>query len=388
MRSLTKENDMIINKTYWNGMKKISSGFTAGKFCIVVILCIMVSAVGIVALQIKKDETIIFYPTIASYNESTGMWDIPVHGHVFEKDEDSYIRKSVVESLQKDFNINDKQMSEIFNRRLRLFMVDNQGWKQLQIQFGSKEFTLENTSMNGHIQQTVHLSDSEVKNLRHSMGDMQKMEFRAKMPEGDNRIFAGTVYLSAGKDTFLISDIDDTIKVSDVRNKTALMTNTFCVPFKAVPGMAGLYQSFAKKGVVAYYVSASPWQQYTELEEFLKRDGFPDGIFCLKFVRLKDISVKNIFVKGFEYKTESIEPVIKRFTSARFILVGDSGEQDPEAYGVLAAKYPQNIMKILIRNAYNENDSARYLKAFKDIPRTKWQIFTQPDEVKPFLSEL
>jgi hypothetical protein len=369
-------------------MKNKYSKCFISKVLLAVILLIAAVTASSIALQIKPDETIVFYPTIASYNKSSGMWDIPVHGHVFEKEEDSYVRKSIVESLQKDFNITDKQTSEIFNRRMRLFMVDNQGWKQLQIRLGSKIFTLQNTSLNGHIQQTVSLSDSEVQNIRKNTGDMRKIELRVKLPEGDKRNLTGTVYLSVAKDTFLISDIDDTVKISDVRNKTALIKNTFYEPFKAVPGMARLYQSFAKKGVIPYYVSASPWQLYSELDDFLKKDAFPDGMYCLKFVRLKDSSIKNIFEKGFEYKIESIEPIIKRFPAARFILVGDSGEQDPEAYGVLASRYPENILKILIRNAYNENEPSRYAKAFKDIPQTKWQIFTLPDEVTPFLSEL
>jgi len=64
------------------------------------------------------------------------------------------------------------------------------------------------------------------------------------------------------------------------------------------------------------------------------------------------------------------------FNSLRtFVLVGDSGEYDPEIYGFLARKYPKCIHQIFIRAV---KDDERFLKAFKDIPREKWLVFTDP----------
>ena len=58
--------------------------------------------------------------------------------------------------------------------------------------------------------------------------------------------------------------------------------STFCRPFVPVPGMAKLYAALSRYGAVINYVSASPWQLYPPLAEFLRREGFPEGLFQMK----------------------------------------------------------------------------------------------------------
>lgn len=73
------------------------------------------------------------------------------------------------------------------------------------------------------------------------------------------------------------------------------------------------------------------------------------------------------------------------FNSLRtLILVGDSGERDPEIYGFIARKYPKRIHKIFIRAVKNETKNAeRFLKAFENISKDKWFIFTDPIKELP-----
>ena len=68
------------------------------------------------------------------------------------------------------------------------------------------------------------------------------------------------------------------------------------------------------------------------------------------------------------------------FNSQRMlVLVGDSGERDPEIYGNVARMYPKRVRRIFIRAVKGEKpDDERFLKAFKDLPREKWMIFTDP----------
>jgi hypothetical protein len=342
---------------------------------------LLIISSGSSALNIKPDETLVFYPTVASFQKDTGSWIVPVHAHVFEREMDSTFRRVIIESLQKKYNINNPVQSDVFNKRMTLFMVDNEGWKQVHIKIGHLEFTLHNTSVNGHAEQNVTVSDSDMKQILKQSVSQNRITVEAILPAGDKRQFNGMIFLPGDKPLFLISDIDDTIKISDVRNKKELMKNTFMNPFKPVPGMSDFYRTMAGKGAIIYYISASPWQLYSEFAEFLKIESFPDGAFCLKYIRLKDTDFFNIFVKGFEYKLASIEPVLKRFPKGEFILVGDSGEMDPEAYGVLASKYPENIKKIIIRNAYNQDEPDRYAKAFKNVPKKKWQIIKDAGEI-------
>ena len=68
------------------------------------------------------------------------------------------------------------------------------------------------------------------------------------------------------------------------------------------------------------------------------------------------------------------------FNSLRsLVLVGDSGERDPEIYGNVARMYPKRVLRIFIRAVKGEkDDDARFLKDFKDVPRDKWMIFRDP----------
>lgn len=66
-------------------------------------------------------------------------------------------------------------------------------------------------------------------------------------------------------------------------------------------------------------------------------------------------------------------------TLRSLVLVGDSGELDPEIYGTIARLYPKRVLRIFIRAVKGEkSNDARLLKAFKDVPREKWMIFTDP----------
>ena len=111
----------------------------------------------------------------------------------------------------------------------------------------------------------------------------------------------------------IISDIDDTVKLSDVLNKRELLRNTFLREFVPVDGMAALYKHWEEQhDAVFHYVSASPWQLQPELECFLRGAGFPPATFHLKSVRVNALpgsgdSLLNLLEKGASFKPRHIE---------------------------------------------------------------------------------
>ena len=75
-----------------------------------------------------------------------------------------------------------------------------------------------------------------------------------------------------------------------------------------------------------------------------------------------------------------------RRTWRRFVLVGDSGELDPEAYADAYRAYPDQIAAIYIRDVSDEGrDAPRYRTTFSGVPPERWQIFRDPAEVSPQL---
>lgn len=329
------------------------------------------------ALHIKKDESVILYPSIAKFDSGTQSWNIPVHAHVFEAEENSLFRKYIIGKMGKNI---PPESGTVFNRRMHLFMIDNQRSKKIDIKIGENIYHISKTAANGQIEQTITVPAVTIKTAL--LSGSGTIAVKAVDPEDAETVHAeGTVYFPGTKPLFIITDIDDTIKISDVRNRKELLANTFYNQFKPVPGMPGLFRKYSSAGALILYISASPWQLYPEFKTFLSDNGFPAGVFRLKYFRMKDSDFFNLFMKGKEYKIQSIEPLLKEFPDASLILIGDSGEQDPEAYAYLAEKYPSNIRKILIRQSY-QDETARCISVFKNIPKTKWQEFITSKEIQ------
>jgi phosphatidate phosphatase APP1 len=257
-------------------------------------------------------------------------------------------------------------------------MVEHKGGKKIVIELANHSVVTAKTKANGKFSAVIRLSDTDVQKL--GPGPVQ---FRALLPAKDKRMFTGAASFAPASGISVISDIDDTIKITQVRDRRAAVKNTFLEPFQAVPGMAQLYQNWATNdGAQFYYVSASPWQLFLPLSDFLKSNGFPAGVFCLKDFRLKDKTRFSLFENPQKYKPGIIEPILKTFPQRQFVLIGDSGERDPEIYGDLARRFRKQVSHIFIHDVTGDAlQSPRYQQAFRDLPASLWTVFHEPSEI-------
>ena len=164
-----------------------------------------------------------------------------------------------------------------------------------------------------------------------------------------------------------------------MREKRALVANAFLKPYEAVPGMARAYAAWAAQGAAFHYVSSSPWQLYPALAQFFAAAGLPRGSFHLREIGLGDRTFFDLFASPAETKVPTISALIERWPERQFILVGDSGEADPEIYAQLYQRYPDQVRHIYIRNVTDEDAQApRYRTTFAAVPRARWTVFTDP----------
>lgn len=276
--------------------------------------------------------------------------------------------------------------SDVFKKRTEWFLVDNERNKRVSVRIDDKFATLPKSGKNGHFSGQVLLDDAVVQRIgvRSDTGTAT-IEFEAVLPEGRSDVIRGRAFIVPRSGLSVISDIDDTIKVSNVLEKRELLKNTFVRPFRAVPGMQEVYRKWAaEKSATFHYVSASPWQLYPALGAFLiEESGFPAGTFHMKDFRWKDETFLNLFMSGEDYKVMTISQILERFPGRRFVLVGDSGEKDPEAYGELARWFPGWVVRILIRKVTKETpNDERYRRAFRDLPKDLWTVFEDPSEIR------
>src|SRR5262249_36165162 len=144
------------------------------------------------------------------------------------------------------------------------------------------------------------------------------------------------IHFLAPEGLSVISDIDDTIRISHVHDRAALLRGTFVEPFRAVEGMADVYRAWSRSGAQFHYLSATPWQLYVPIAAFADTHGFPKGTFHLTDFRWRDRSFFNVFTSPDRYKMRTIEPLLRQLPHRRFVLAGDSRPHHPPIFRQLS----------------------------------------------------
>lgn len=328
--------------------------------------------------DIKPSEEVLFFPTFAYEEPATPgpRCVVDIHAWVYEPVQGSLNRRALLALLRESLDLEKGEAdTERFNARARWFLVDSVEDKSPRVRLGGEVYELA-----GRSDETGHLRGRLAGELKLDTGWTR---FEAVVPAGDKRKFTGDVLVLRREGVSVISDIDDTIKVSNVRDKRALVANTFLKEYEPVEGMADLYQVLAEKGAAFHYLSASPWQLYPPLREFLDAKKFPLGTFHMHDFSLGHSEFFDLFESTEKWKPTQIEPMMEKLPGRTFLLIGDSGEKDPEIYGAIARKYPGRIAGIFIHNVTGAAaDAERYANAFKGMPRDRWAVFDDPAQIR------
>ena len=168
----------------------------------------------------------------------------------------------------------------------------------------------------------------------------------------------------------VISDIDDTVVKTDAAHLLRMARSVFLsnartrLPFK---GVAALYRALQqgtmpeRGGNPLFYVSSSPWNLYDLLIEFFTLHNIPQGPI---FLRDWGVSKHELLpTKHRGHKLAAIEQLLERYPDLPFILIGDSGQEDPEIYHEVVRRYPSRICAVYIRNVSREPARATAIRA-------------------------
>ena len=384
-----------INTALRNTVKSCRWHVPVAILLVLVVLIGGATFAGLAADSLEGDEEVLFLPGLAYRNAQAG-WVVTLRGYVFEPEFDSLRRRAVLASLRKALGPDDDVDEEdstscdgvadddadnpYFQRRARLFLVDHERGKRVRVYLKDRLMVLPESRSGGQLRGSFLLP-----------GDVFRRELLAgrnptipfTVPMGHDRpAHRAPLHVVEPLGVSVISDIDDTIKISDVLNKRELICRTFFREFEAVPGLAKIYAEHARAGVSFHYVSGSPWQLYPELSKFLKHTGFPDGSFHLRELRLKSI-VDFATADPLAYKVDTISDLLNRLPRREFVLIGDSGEKDPEVYAEIARKYRRQVRAILIRDvrAPGEIDE-RIATLRKGLPGLRFIVFRDASELR------
>jgi hypothetical protein len=158
----------------------------------------------------------------------------------------------------------------------------------------------------------------------------------------------------------LISDLDDTIKISNVQSKIVTVYRGL-FRSSAFAGMAPLYQEIISNhpGSQFRIISSSPPPIRRKIENFLKLNGFPDAALTLRdWIRYPSVP---------RYKIDALRDVAAT-TPLPLLLVGDDTEYDPEVFAGIDREFPEKVL-------------ARYIRKVRgrDLPEGTYGFFTAFD---------
>ena len=149
--------------------------------------------------------------------------------------------------------------------------------------------------------------------------------------------------------------------------------------------MPALYSRWAEQGAAFHYISNSPLPLMHAITAFLAAQSFPMGSVALKPFRWKDGTFLELFDAPEAHKQGVIEGVVESFEQRRFVLVGDTGERDPEIYAAVARKHPDRIAKIYLRDPQvggTPGIDERLATAYEGLPRELWVLFADANAIR------
>lgn len=188
--------------------------------------------------------------------------------------------------------------------------------------------------------------------------------FLASPPEAAGAEARAGVYLRPpASRCVIVSDIDDTVVETGVANKLRMFWNLFFEDVEsrvAYPGVAEFYRQLhggtsGAEGNPMLYVSRGPWAIYEILELFFQRHGVPEG--PILFLREWGLTLQRPLPPPAEdHKLALIRGMLSVYGSAPFVLIGDSGQHDPEIYARIVQEHPERVRAIYIRNVGHGQD--------------------------------
>ncbi len=167
---------------------------------------------------------------------------------------------------------------------------------------------------------------------------------------GDSSALARVLVVDPASRFAVVSDVDDTILDTGLTRGLDFLRATFLTDVAdrtPLPGAAALYRALAGAERPCFYVSTSPWNLHEMLLQFVVMRGFPLGPLLLTDWGPSHTGLFRIGAQT--HKLGLIRRLLDEHLPTQMILIGDSGQEDPEIYATLARERPDRFAAIYIR---------------------------------------
>lgn len=328
------------------------------------------------------EKRVTVYPSYGYESaEKHGIWMVPMRVWIHDDRDTPFVEQAferwALRYFEKDLERPlERAEKDRLERTLEHFIADDKSRETVELVFADdpheRVFAFSQfSSHNGVIEESIRVPDELVQELHARQSDGSRwLKIRVRTTDG-NGAGEGLVRFLSPDGLSVVSDIDDTVKVTNVPSgRKTVLRNVFLKEFRAAAGMRERYEKLVADAgsgadVCFHYVSGSPWQIFGLLQEFLiAEQQFPVGTFHMKNLR------KNLFEAGalesirafvlggdlatLDQKIRQITTLMMHLPRRQFILIGDSGERDPEVYRALQRLFPSQVQQIIIRDVLGE----------------------------------
>lgn len=184
----------------------------------------------------------------------------------------------------------------------------------------------------------------------------------------------------------VISDIDDTVIHTGATNffrmaRVVMLGNAYTrLAFK---GVAAFYQALqlgcpGDRQNPIFYVTSSPWNIFDVICEVFRVHQIPLGPIFMKDYGFDETK----FIKSSHgsHKLARIRELLNFYPELSFILIGDSGQHDPEIYRQIVHEFPRRIRAIYIRDITDKPERREAVEALgKEVRKSGTELVLSRD---------
>lgn len=340
--------------------------------------------------DITENDSVWLFDNTAYRSTATGNWEAEIVAAVFDKDTGLEVSTVVADIAEKLGLGKGDAAEETIRDRLMPFMRSILPGRKVDVDFDGETLSLGPGGRNA--------ISSDVKALpSHQDGDI--VSSTAQVPQGADGVLTMKTVYAEPEGWAVISDIDDTIKITQTSDPIGILKSTFVSPATPTTGMPELYtfiQRIISEKAPFFYLSASPYNLYPFLSEF-RQKFYPQGTMILRDASWMNLSglLSNLTLGTQEYKVDRMNKIKGWIPKRKMICIGDSTQSDPEAYGEIYRKYYGWVRLIFIRKVTDiaavgieeKNEPERFENAFKGVPKTVWHVFETPEECYQIISD-
>ena len=296
---------------------------------------------------------VIIFPSIANVSDN-GQGAMTVQGRVFTPATGAHsaLVRLTAQWMTAKRNVQVKRTDEPFRSRARQFYSDGRRNARVSIMLGTRTIRLPASDPSGYFHDIVPISADDLKAAKDGV-----ISFESVAATTGGHVVLGTATVVPRDAILVVTDMDDTIKDTNVLDRGSAELNTFVNKFRPVAGMPEVYRSWnAASGVRLHFhvVSAGPWQLYKPLREFTDAENFPPFTWDMRPVDigfnpvtvLRDLHPNpNVLLR---HKVAKIRALLRQLPNT-MVFVGDSAEQDPEVYAEIVKACPDRVAAVFIR---------------------------------------